>query len=593
MGEFKKFQHDIDSGRYQGGRARRDEKFIADYVYQTMSGENYLRVSKTEDKRFLQQHWDGKYWQDGKPKGPKLPYNLPELLKLPLATTVFLTEGEKDADSVSGLQLPSTCCSEGAGKWKPELNNWFAGRKEVIVLQDNDEAGRRHADQVASNLSGYVEIVKVVLLPGLGEKEDVTDWINAGHSKEELLEICARAPIFHRQFIDAVPFSLVDPSSLKPRNWLYGMDYIASYVSETVGHGGLGKSALTIAEALAMATGKALLGKLSKRPLRVWYYNGEDPDDELARRFGAAAKHFGVTNEDLGTRLFVNSGVLHPLTLAFEEGHVAHINEGIVRAVVDQIERHQIDVLILDPFVKLHTVSENDNVKMDKVIRVLTQIAVETNSSIMVVHHLRKTGGAAGTVEDGRGASALLAAARSARVLNVMTKEEADGAGIDPVKRRLYFSADRGKSNLSPPAEYRDWFRMESIDLGNASDELSESDKVGVVTIYKYPTPTPLNISPVEIHRILGLMASGGPWRLDLRARRQPWVGLAVAQATALDPKNKFFRAKIAKLVSKLIADGILEIFAQTDSGGDARTYVRRGSKAEEVLQRSENASPS
>ena len=80
------------------------------------------------------------------------------------------------------------------------------------------------------------------------------------------------------------------------------------------------------------------------------------------------------------------------------------------------------------------------------------KIAEETNTSIELVHHVRK--GAPGvetTVEDGRGAVALLAAARSARVLNVMTESEAEKAGVE--RRRSHFRVDNGKANLAPPPD--------------------------------------------------------------------------------------------------------------------------------------------
>ena len=86
----------------------------------------------------------------GKPAGGKIPYRLPELAKAP-GREVFICEGEKRADAVAKLGYLATTASEGAGKWTPELNEWFKDR-DVYVLPDNDEPGRHHAEQVASNL---------------------------------------------------------------------------------------------------------------------------------------------------------------------------------------------------------------------------------------------------------------------------------------------------------------------------------------------------------------------------------------------------------------------------------------------------------
>jgi hypothetical protein len=173
---------------------RRGCKVIADYVYQDEHGEPYLRVERTEDKQFPQSYWNGKCWMWGKPNGPKIPYYLPSLAKLAPDVPVFITEGEKDADAVTDLGLEATCASEGAGKWTSDLNKWFEGRHQVFILADNDQAGRKHAELVARNLAPIVRDVRIVVLPGLAEHGDVSDWIAAGGTSEQLLELCYGAP---------------------------------------------------------------------------------------------------------------------------------------------------------------------------------------------------------------------------------------------------------------------------------------------------------------------------------------------------------------------------------------------------------------
>ena len=130
----------------------------------------------------------------GKPQGPKIPYRLPEMLAA-VHDKVFICEGEKDADTLTNLRYAATSASEGAGKWAPELNRWFE-KKRVFVMEDNDEAGRKHAQQVAENLHGVASEVRIVRLPGLKEKGDVTDWLEEGNDPGRLLEICEAAPLY-------------------------------------------------------------------------------------------------------------------------------------------------------------------------------------------------------------------------------------------------------------------------------------------------------------------------------------------------------------------------------------------------------------
>jgi putative DNA primase/helicase len=187
-------------GRYPHGEST-DGDVVSEYIYRDERGEPYLMVQRretisddgTKKKQFPQKHWDGQRWQWRKPPGPKIPYRLPELIKAAPSEPVFICEGEKDADNVAALGLIATCASEGAGKWTPDLNKWFSERKTVYVLQDNDEPGRMHARKVAQNLRAVGGCVRIVALPGLAEQGDVSDWIEAGGTKEQLLMLCASA----------------------------------------------------------------------------------------------------------------------------------------------------------------------------------------------------------------------------------------------------------------------------------------------------------------------------------------------------------------------------------------------------------------
>jgi len=109
-----------------------------------------------------------------------------------------------------------------------------------------------------------------------------------------------------------------------------------------------------------------------------------------------------------------------------------------------------------------------------------------TNAAIELVHHSRKTYGAEVTVEDARGASAVVFATRDARAINTMTKQEAENAGV--VNRRLHFRCESGKANLAPPAAKADWFQLMSVPLGNGdSATIDNGDKVAVVAPWQYP----------------------------------------------------------------------------------------------------------
>ena len=188
-------------------------KHVAEYVYEDENGEPYLRVVKTDKKKFPQYHWTpGDVfkrrggWDLGAPKGPKIPYKLPILLDTPKDVPIWICEGEKDADTLyDTLGLISTTNSEGAGQWTDDLNRWFAGRETVYVLEDNDAPGRKHAIKVARNLvDDVVNEVRIVRFTDVPEHEDITYWLQHGGSKELLLERAAAAPLFKKKATIAV-----------------------------------------------------------------------------------------------------------------------------------------------------------------------------------------------------------------------------------------------------------------------------------------------------------------------------------------------------------------------------------------------------
>jgi hypothetical protein len=169
-----------------------EKHIVARYPYRDENGALLFEVVRFELKTFAQRRPDGRggwIWSlDGV---RRVPYRLPELLRT--VGTVYVTEGEKDADRLARLSLTATCNPGGAGKWQPEFKEYFVGR-DVVILQDNDGPGLAHAQDVARSLHPVAKSVSVVWLYGLPPKGDVSDWLDAGHTLRELEEITAQTP---------------------------------------------------------------------------------------------------------------------------------------------------------------------------------------------------------------------------------------------------------------------------------------------------------------------------------------------------------------------------------------------------------------
>lgn len=178
-------------------KPRATDKSSAIYDYTDEAGQILYQVLRYEDGK-------GKTFKCRRPdnsgnwiwdlKGIKrILYRLPEVLK---ASTVFILEGEKDCDALTALGYTATTCPTGAGKWTAEYGESLGG-KGILIIPDNDEPGRKHALDVASSLWGIASSVKVIELPDLPEKGDVSDFIKVKGSvaaDAELARLISEAP---------------------------------------------------------------------------------------------------------------------------------------------------------------------------------------------------------------------------------------------------------------------------------------------------------------------------------------------------------------------------------------------------------------
>lgn len=369
--------------------------------------------------------------------------------------------------------------------------------------------------------------------------------------------------------ITATAFKWKDPKTIPRREFAFGTHYIRKYVSVTVSPGGVGKTSLSIAESLSMTSGRALIGTKPKQPLNVWLFNAEDPRDELERRVMAACLHFKLKPADIEGRLFLDTGREQELVVAVDNKKTGvTIQEPIVEAVVEQIQRNKIDVMIIDPFVSTHSVNENDNGAIDKVAKLWAQIADYTNCAIDVVHHLKKLADKEATVEDARGAVSLIGAARSVRVLNRMTDDEATKASLEKEDRFSFFHIQYGKVNLTRMDSSKHWRKLESVPLGNGQGLMNPQDHAGVVTEWKWPSKDEIaQAVPDDVKAQVLVRLGNQNYRES--AQSDDWAGYVLAEAMGIGLETGRTmtgdKRKVKTILDSWIENGILCIANEAD----------------------------
>ena len=347
-------------------------------------------------------------------------------------------------------------------------------------------------------------------------------------------------------------YDMFDEASIEPRRWIYAHHYLRSFVSVMASAGGIGKTSLQIVEALAIVTGRPLLGEEVKERTNVWIVNLEDPLEEIQRRVLAAMRHYGIKPEEVRGRLFVNAGRDFTLKFGIQTRDGVLPNTKLVEYLCEKIPQKQIGCVFIDPFVGAHSINENDNMAVNAIVAEIRKVADETKSAIGLVHHIRKGNGEDASIDSVRGAGSLIGAARAARVINRMAPDEAARIGIDEADAKSIFRVDDGKANLAPPADKAVYRKMHGVKIDNG-------EWIGVCAAYELPSAFD-GVSTKHAKRIQQIVADAHTNGEPLKESSQSpnWVGIAVADLLEIDITDKKGRAKVSAIVRTWLRTNVL-----------------------------------
>lgn len=299
----------------------------------------------------------------------------------------------------------------------------------------------------------------------------------------------------------------LDEGDVPPREWLLGTILCRSYLTVLAAFGGAGKTSLAIAWALSLASGRALVGDHVHRRCRVLVLTFEDDRQEYRRRLRAARLHHDIGSLGRGWCFAKSLNGLGITLVAANQNRVV-VDTGAAERIMRVIKRHNIDVVVLDPFIKISGAPENDNAATDAVARILARIAERKKVAVLVLHHFRKGAAEAGNMDAARGARSLIDAARIACTLLPMSPDEAKAFGIGEDERRRLVRLDDGKVNIALPSAKTRWYRLASVNLHNGTDTYPNGDNVQAIEDWS-PPETWEGLSNALLNRILDDIDAG------------------------------------------------------------------------------------
>lgn len=361
-------------------------RIVATYDYVDEHGEVLFQVCRMEGKTFRQRKPEAGGWSWSVRGVRQIPYRLPQAMEaIAKGETVYIVEGEKDADNLAREGATATCNAMGAGKWPESLSEHFAGA-DVVILPDNDDAGRNHAALVAANLSPVVRSLKLLDLPNLPPKGDVSDWLAEGGDECELTILAAKArpwgPEAPVSRFGAIRWADLDGVTIR-QDYLVEDLMFCGDVGMIYGESGCGKSFLAVDMGLSIARGVPFLGKRTRKGLVI--YQAGEGGKGLVKRLRAYRQHYTIA-EDVPF-------ILLPARVDLFSA------DGDTDAFIAECKTWQ--AASADPLLAIYIdtfataspgANENASEDMSKLIRAGEAISQATGAALFWVHHKNAAG---------------------------------------------------------------------------------------------------------------------------------------------------------------------------------------------------------
>jgi hypothetical protein len=322
-----------------------------------------------------------------------------------------------------------------------------------------------------------------------------------------------------------------DPTKIPPRPWIAPGYLLRGAVTALVGAGGVSKSMLMIAYAVALALGRQYHGMRPAGEFRVVLFNAEDDHEEQQRRLSAVLTSMGVTPDAIAGKVLRIGPKKVATLLARDPETRALYRTRAMNELVNSVRAFGADVLMLDPLAELHTEEENANVALREVVAEFRSLAKEMRLALVLVHHTRKGIVIPGDMDASRGASSVVSAARIGLTVVGMTPDEAKALGLPLGSQRHHFRLDGGKSNYAGLTDC-EWFERQSYDVG-------QGDQAGVPLPWTPPQDVVGLDARLAIQAGVEAGSATGPWSVKLSDDPRSIKHLLVAHGVKTVPGQR------------------------------------------------------
>ena len=376
---------------------------VAKYDYFDEAGRFVMQVLRYCPKNFKQRRPDparqgGWIWSVRDQE--LFPYRHKEMLG---ADDVVIVEGEKDVDALARLGVVATTKPGGTGKWPSSMKRFFAG-KNLLVIPDNDNAGRRTASATISTLGDVAASARLSdICAGMPLKSDVSDYIDAhdGITGDELIEVISShaveepaktensGNIFHTENVGELA-AVVDQD-----DFIEGL-LIAGQMSVLYGPSNSGKTFLATDLAAHVSLGRAWRGREISAGAVV--YVAAEGAYGIRNRMVAFREHYAVD----GAFPF---SILPSVVNFFDAEEDMERLENTVRAKEAEFGCG-VALVVVDTLARVAAgADENASADMGIIIKNVDALCRNTGAHVMLVHHSGKD-----VAKGARGSSALRAA---------------------------------------------------------------------------------------------------------------------------------------------------------------------------------------